>query len=221
MRVMSALGFSIQACSASADTDGRHRLVMGIGGSAGLYEGPACMVRNFDDLFALKRVTCSSRRRRASRSTRSCPGRRHRHRSRQLRIARGDHGPRDGLPAVVGTVNATSRIPHGAMLRVDGDAAPSPSSAPDPRRVVLDLEPWPLRQRLSRRMHPGVSLHPSPPDPIQREPAKRARLEPGEAHRSGRIDRKLRRSGLYDGDPQAGTNGSPGFAPRFSPVPRL
>jgi phosphohistidine swiveling domain-containing protein len=37
-----------------------------------------------------------------------------------------------GFPAVVGTVNATSRIPHGAIVRVDGaDGTVTVVSVPD------------------------------------------------------------------------------------------
>ena len=53
-RVMSALGFYIEGVLGDLETPmGDAEMIIGVGGSAGVYEGPARIVRNFDDLFEL------------------------------------------------------------------------------------------------------------------------------------------------------------------------
>ncbi len=124
VRVMTAFGFAIQGILGQAEAPaGDHELVMGIGGSAGQFEGPACLVRNFDDLWELKEgdvlVT-------------SATGESFNAFLHLVGAIITDHGSfashaaimgrEMGFPAVVGTVNATSRIPQGAIVRVDGAA---------------------------------------------------------------------------------------------------
>jgi pyruvate,water dikinase len=124
IRVMSAFGFAIQGILGEAEApSGDHELVIGIGGSSGHFEGPACVVRNFNDLWELKEgdvlVT-------------SATGESFNAFLHLVGAIVTDHGSfashaaimgrEMGFPAVVGTVNATSRIPHGAIVRVDGKA---------------------------------------------------------------------------------------------------
>ena len=123
-RVMASLGFVIQGVLGEAETPvGDNQLVVGIGGAAGLFEGPACIVRNFDELMMLKDgdvlVT-------------SATGESFNAFLHLVGAIVTDHGSfashaaimgrEMGFPAVVGTVNATSRIPRGAIVRVDGTA---------------------------------------------------------------------------------------------------
>jgi pyruvate,water dikinase len=124
VRVMSAFGFAIQGVLGEAESpSGDHALVIGIGGSAGHFEGPACVVRNFDDLWKLAEgdvlVT-------------SATGESFNAFLHLVGAIVTDHGSfashaaimgrEMGFPAVVGTVNGSSRIPHGAVVRVDGKA---------------------------------------------------------------------------------------------------
>ena len=52
---MSALGFYIDGVLGDVQTPiGDDNVVVGVGGSGGVYEGPARLVRNFDDLFNLQ-----------------------------------------------------------------------------------------------------------------------------------------------------------------------
>ena len=121
-RVMGAFGFVLsgvsgQIATPSDDVD----TVIGIGGSAGIYEGPARIVRNFDDLLTLEDgdvlVTTAT-----GESFNSF-----------LHVVGAivtDHGSfashaaimgrEMGFPTVVGTHNGTRRIPNGALVRVDG-----------------------------------------------------------------------------------------------------
>jgi rifampicin phosphotransferase len=122
-RVMSALGFYIDGVLGDVQTPiGDDNVVVGVGGSGGVYEGPACLVRNFDDLFNLQEgdvlvTTATGESFNAFLSL--------------LGAAVTDHGSfashaaimgrEMGFPAVVGTVDATSRIANGVLVRVDGD----------------------------------------------------------------------------------------------------
>jgi pyruvate,water dikinase len=123
-RVMGALGFAIQGILGEADAPaGDSELVIGIGGSSGLYEGRACVVRNFNELLELEEgdvlVT-------------SATGESFNAFLHLVGAIVTDHGSfashaaimgrEMGFPAVVGTVNGTSRIPQGAIVRVDGAA---------------------------------------------------------------------------------------------------
>jgi len=123
-RVMSALGFVISGVTGEAPAPaGDERLVMGIGGSAGVYVGPARIVRNFDDLMELVdgEVLVTSATGESFNSFLHVVG-----------AIVTDHGSfashaaimgrEMGFPAVVGTVDGTRRIPNGALVRVDGKA---------------------------------------------------------------------------------------------------
>jgi rifampicin phosphotransferase len=123
-RVMSALGFYLDGVLGDVHTPiGDSNVVVGVGGSGGLYEGTARLVRNFDDLFDLEEgdVLVTTATGEAFNAFLSLIG-----------AAVTDHGSfashaaimgrEMGFPAVVGTVDATSRIPNGATVRVDGDA---------------------------------------------------------------------------------------------------
>jgi rifampicin phosphotransferase len=123
-RVMSALGFYIDGVLGDVQTPvGDDNVVVGVGGSGGVYEGPARLVRNFDDLFELQQgdvlvTTATGESFNAFLSL--------------LGAAVTDHGSfashaaimarEMGFPAVVGTVDATRRIANGVTVRVDGDA---------------------------------------------------------------------------------------------------
>jgi phosphohistidine swiveling domain-containing protein len=123
-RVMSALGFYIDGVLGDLQTPvGDAGVVVGIGGSGGVYEGPARLVRNFDDLFDLEEgdVLVTTATGESFNAFLSLIG-----------AAVTDHGSfashaaimgrEMGFPAVVGTVDATSRIANGVTVRVDGDA---------------------------------------------------------------------------------------------------
>ena len=121
-RVMGAFGFVLSGVSGQIATPSDDvATVIGIGGSAGIYEGPARIVRNFDDLLTLEDgdvlVTTAT-----GESFNSF-----------LHVVGAivtDHGSfashaaimgrEMGFPAVVGTHNGTRRIPNGALVRVDG-----------------------------------------------------------------------------------------------------
>jgi pyruvate,water dikinase len=123
-RVMSALGFYIDGVLGDLTTPvGDDNVVVGIGGSGGVYEGPARLVKNFDDLFTLEQgdvlvTTATGESFNAFLS--------------MLGAAVTDHGSfashaaimarEMGFPAVVGTVDTTRRIANGVTVRVDGDA---------------------------------------------------------------------------------------------------
>lgn len=121
-RVMGAFGFMLNGVLGEADAPGGdHDTVLGIAGSGGIYEGPAHIVRNFDDLLGLEDgdvlVTTAT-----GESFNSF-----------LHVVGAivtDHGSfashaaimgrEMGFPAVVGTVDATKRISNGQRVRVDG-----------------------------------------------------------------------------------------------------
>jgi pyruvate,water dikinase len=123
-RVMSALGFYIDGVLGDVHTPiGDDNVVVGVGGSGGVYEGPARLVRNFDDLFNLQEgdVLVTTATGESFNAFLSLIG-----------AAVTDHGSfashaaimgrEMGFPAVVGTVDATRRIANGVMVRVDGNA---------------------------------------------------------------------------------------------------
>jgi phosphohistidine swiveling domain-containing protein len=123
-RVMSALGFYIDGVLGDLQTPvGDSNVVVGIGGSAGVYEGPARLVRNFDDLFELQEgdVLVTTATGESFNAFLSLIG-----------AAVTDHGSfashaaimgrEMGFPAVLGTVDGTRRIANGMRVRVDGDA---------------------------------------------------------------------------------------------------
>jgi pyruvate,water dikinase len=123
-RVMSALGFVIGGVLGEAPAPaGDERVVVGIGGSAGVYVGTARIVRNFDDLLELQDgdVLVTSATGESFNSFLHVVG-----------AIVTDHGSfashaaimgrEMGFPAVVGTVDATRRIPTGVLVRVDGAA---------------------------------------------------------------------------------------------------
>jgi len=124
VRVMSALGFTIQGVLGEAEAPaGDEQMIIGIGGSSGSYEGPARLVRNFDDLWHVQEgdvlVTPAT-------------GESFNAFLHLVGAIVTDHGSfashaaimgrEMGFPTVVGSVNATSRIPAGAIVRVDGEA---------------------------------------------------------------------------------------------------
>lgn len=121
-RVMGALGFYIEGILGEVESPmGDANLVMGIGGSPGTYEGPARIVRKFDDLFDVQEgdVLVASATGESFNAFLAIVG-----------AIVTDHGSfashaaiigrEMGIPTVVGTVDATSRIPRGARVRVDG-----------------------------------------------------------------------------------------------------
>jgi pyruvate,water dikinase len=123
-RVMSALGFYIGGVLGDVESPlGDDSTIIGVGGSGGTYEGPARIVRNFDDLFALQEgdvlVTTAT-------------GESFNAFLAMIGAVVTDHGSfashaaimgrEMGFPSVVGTVDATSRIANGMVVRVDGDA---------------------------------------------------------------------------------------------------
>jgi rifampicin phosphotransferase len=123
-RVMSALGFVIHGVTGEAPAPaGDDGVVMGIGGSAGVYVGTARIVRNFDELLELQDgdVLVTSATGESFNSFLHVVG-----------AIVTDHGSfashaaimgrEMGFPAVVGTVDGTQRIPSGSLVRVDGAA---------------------------------------------------------------------------------------------------
>ena len=121
---MSALGFYIEGVLGDLETPmGDAEMIIGVGGSAGVYEGPARIVRNFDDLFELVEgeVLVTSATGESFNAFLTLVG-----------AIVTDHGSfashaaimgrEMGVPAVVGCVDATSRISTGMVVRVDGKA---------------------------------------------------------------------------------------------------
>src|SRR5207342_3598627 len=102
---------------------GDDRIVMGVGGSAGVYVGTARIVRNFDELLELQDgdVLITSATGESFNSFLHVVG-----------AIVTDHGSfashaaimgrEMGFPSVVGTVDGTQRIPSGSLVRVDGAA---------------------------------------------------------------------------------------------------
>jgi phosphohistidine swiveling domain-containing protein len=121
-RVMSALGFYIGGVSGDIESPmGDDETIIGIGGSGGVYEGAARIVRNFDDLLDLEEgeVLITAATGESFNAFLAVVG-----------AIVTDHGSfashaaimgrEMGFPAVVGTVDATSRIGNGVRVRVDG-----------------------------------------------------------------------------------------------------
>ncbi len=123
-RVMSALGFYLEGVFGGVDAPmGDDLTIIGIGGSGGVYEGPARIVRNFDDLLELQEgdvlvTTATGESFNAFLAT--------------VGAVVTDHGSfishaaimgrEMGFPSVVGTIDATTRVANGMQLRVDGNA---------------------------------------------------------------------------------------------------
>jgi len=123
-RVMSAFGFAIDGVLGELEAPaGDDVSVHGIAGAAGVVEGPARLVRNFDDLLDIEDgdvIVAKA----TGESFNSFL-----HMAVAIVTDHGSYashaaimGREMGLPAVVGTGNATSRIPNGARIRVDGDS---------------------------------------------------------------------------------------------------
>lgn len=123
-RVESAAGFVIQGILGELDTPvGDDRTIGGIAAAGGVYEGPARHIAGVEQLFEIEPgdVLVTPTTGEAFNAVIHLVG-----------AIVTDHGgfashagivAREmGFPAVVGTTNATSRIPAGARLRVDGDA---------------------------------------------------------------------------------------------------
>jgi rifampicin phosphotransferase len=123
-RVMGAFGFVLGGVGGEVDGScGDASTVVGIGGSAGVYEGPARIVRNFDDLWSLEEgdVLVTPATGESFNSFLHLVG-----------AIVTDHGSfashaaimgrEMGFPAVVGCVDATRRITSGTFVRVDGAA---------------------------------------------------------------------------------------------------
>lgn len=121
-RVMSATGFSIQGILGQMDDPaGDDTTVVGISGNGGVYDGRVHLVNSFDDLFTLEPgdVLVTSATGEAFNSMIHLVG-----------AIVTDHGSyashagivarECGIPAVVGSVNATQRLSHGQIVRVDG-----------------------------------------------------------------------------------------------------
>ena len=123
-RVMMALGFYIGGVLGESESPmGDSQMIAGVGGSKGVFEGPARIVRNFDDLLGLEEgevlVT-------------SATGESFNAFLHLVGAIVTDHGSfashaaimgrEMGFPTVVGTVDATSRISTGLIVRVDGGA---------------------------------------------------------------------------------------------------
>jgi phosphohistidine swiveling domain-containing protein len=121
-RVMSAIGFAIDGILGELDApEGDEQVVIGIGGSEGSAEGPARIVKNFDDLMLLDEgevlITTAT-------------GESFNAFLHLVAAVVTDHGSfashaaimgrEMGFPSVVGTTNATSRIANGDRVRVDG-----------------------------------------------------------------------------------------------------
>lgn len=123
-RVMSALGFYLDGIFGEVEAGmGDDVTIIGIGGSHGVYEGPARIVRNFDDLLDLQEgdVLVTTATGESFNAFLALVG-----------AVVTDHGSfishaaimgrEMGFPSVVGTVDATARIVNGMQVRVDGQA---------------------------------------------------------------------------------------------------
>ena len=121
---MSAVGFAIEGVLGQLpEPVGTDRVVGGIGVGHGVYEGAARVVIDFDDLFLLQagEVLVTPATMESFNAMLHLVG-----------AIVTDHGSyachtaimaRElGFPAVVGTVNATSRIANGARIRVDANS---------------------------------------------------------------------------------------------------
>jgi pyruvate,water dikinase len=121
-RVMAAVGFAIDGILGQLDEPaGISTSIAGIAGSAGVHEGTARLVKSIDDLLTLEPgdVLVAPTTGEAFNSMLHLVG-----------AIVTDHGSfashaaivsrEMGIPSVVGTVNATTRIEDGARVRVDG-----------------------------------------------------------------------------------------------------
>jgi len=123
-RLMSAVGFTIEGVLGELDhPTGDDTTIVGIPGSPGEYEGRARLIRTIDDLFDLESgdilVTPST-------------GEAFNCMLHLIKAIVTDHGSyashagivsrEMGIPAVVGTVNGSTRIRDGATIRVNGSA---------------------------------------------------------------------------------------------------
>jgi len=121
-RVMAAVGFAIDGILGQLDEPaGTSTSIAGIAGAAGVYEGTARLVKSIDDLLTLEPgdVLVAPTTGEAFNSMLHLVG-----------AIVTDHGSfashaaivsrEMGIPSVVGTVNATTRIADGARIRVDG-----------------------------------------------------------------------------------------------------
>ncbi len=121
-RVMSATGFMIDAILGQLDApEGDSNVIVGLGVNSGIYEGTARVIGNTFDLVDLEEgeVVVSGTTGEAFNSVLHLVG--------AIVTDHGSHAchaaivAREiGFPAVVGTVNATSRIKSGDRVRVDG-----------------------------------------------------------------------------------------------------
>jgi pyruvate,water dikinase len=123
-RLMSSIGFVIDGVLGELEHPiGDDTTIVGIPVSSGVYEGRARLVRNLDDLFELESGDIL-----VARTT----GEAFNSMLHLVKAIVTDHGSfashagivsrEMGIPAVVGTVNGTSRIRDGATIRVDGAA---------------------------------------------------------------------------------------------------
>lgn len=123
-RVMGALGFVISGIGGEVEApSGDAFTIVGIAGSAGVYEGPARLVRNFDELLTIEEgdVLVTTATGESFNSFLHLVG-----------AIVTDHGSfashaaimgrEMGFPAVVGTVDGTRRVTTGTRVRVDGAA---------------------------------------------------------------------------------------------------
>jgi phosphohistidine swiveling domain-containing protein len=123
-RLMAAVGFTIEGVLGELDhPSGDDTTIVGIAGSPGDYEGRARLVQTIDDLWELESgdilVTPST-------------GEAFNCMLHLIKAIVTDHGSyashagivarEMGIPAVVGTVNGSTRIRDGATIRVDGSA---------------------------------------------------------------------------------------------------
>ena len=121
-RVMSATGFMIEAILGQLDeAAGDSSTIVGLGATLGTYEGPARLIESTDDLLDLEDgdIVVTATTGEAFNSVLHLVG--------AIVTDHGSHAchaaivAREmGFPAVVGTVDATTRISTGDRLRVDG-----------------------------------------------------------------------------------------------------
>ena len=123
-RLMSAVGFCIEGILGQLDNaGGDEKTIVGIGASAGTFEGTARVIRSLDEFDRLEPGDVLV----APATSEAFTA--------MLHLVEGivtDHGSfichaaivsrEMGIPAVVGTVDATRRIPDGARIRIDGTA---------------------------------------------------------------------------------------------------
>lgn len=124
VRVMSAIALYLdgvlgEVAAPSTDVG----VITGVAGSAGVFEGPARLVRNFDELLLLddgEVLVTTATGESFNAFLHLCGAIVTDHGSFASHAA--IMGREMGIPAVVGCANATKRIPAGARVRVDGGA---------------------------------------------------------------------------------------------------